>query len=123
MEFRVTQAHEPAWAGQKGGCDEISGNGGDVLRRTGVVRQHPARADTPPTAGAASQLAYSGQPRKAPDRGGYDASTPAPGSDPGGMSRRPKDTDNPDNMPIKRPDSKTNDRILHDRLPSDAIAR
>jgi hypothetical protein len=42
------------------------------------------------------------------------------------MSKNPDETGkpgNPDNMPIKRPDSKTNDSILHDQLPSDAIAR
>jgi hypothetical protein len=51
---------------------------------------------------------------------------PAPGSDTDGMSKNPGEADkpdNPDNMPVKRPDSTTNDRMLHDQLPSDAIAR
>lgn len=57
---------------------------------------------------------------------GAGSSAPVPSSGAGGMSKRPEDAgkaNNPDNMPIKRPDSKTNDRILRDHLPSDAIAR
>lgn len=74
-------------------------------------RTIPAGAAVSPTVASAS---------------GARPSAPVPGSGAGGMSKRPEDagkTHNPDNMPIKRPDSNTNDRILRDHLPSDAIAR
>jgi hypothetical protein len=51
---------------------------------------------------------------------------PQPNDQPKDMITEPHESgksENPDNMPIKRPDHKTNDAILHDRLPSDAIAK
>ncbi|MCG1042539.1 hypothetical protein KQH60_08260 [Mycetohabitans sp. B8] len=78
----------------------------------------PAGAAVSPTVASASGA------RSAPADAG--SSAPVPGSGADGMSKRPEDagkTNNPDNMPIKRPDSNTNDRILRDHLPSDAIAR
>lgn len=77
-------------------------------------------------AGAASTPAHSRQQHKLPNHAKPEPSIPSVSSNPGGMSKRPENAGKPvtpDNMPIKRPDAKTNDRILRDHLPSDAIAR
>lgn len=93
----------------------------------GIAADHrtPLSGWTIPAGAAASPaVAVSSGTRSA--HAGTGSSAPVPSSGAGGMSKRPEDAgkaNNPDNMPIKRPDSKTNDRILRDHLPSDAIAR
>jgi len=90
-------------------------------------------------ASVAWMLAPAASVAQATDAPSHVPSTPHPQSAPPGGARpkpqgdqskdmitEPHETgksDNPDNMPIKRPDGKANDAILHDRLPSDAIAK
>jgi hypothetical protein len=86
-----------------------------------VAAQVPERPSIPASAsGATDQAHHEPHMHNAPPV------VPKPGSGPAGRSTQPGDTaqpDNPDNMPIKRPKATTRDRMLHDHLPSDAIAR